>query len=87
MASSDRPDLVVSLPFLDYANGYIDTDGERLIKLQRKNDKYLMDRAKTMSDTVQKLIQQCHLFLRVQNLSDICNAAGTRVEKEYLNGR
>ena len=57
--------------FLDYADGYIDTDGERLIKLQRKNDKYLMDRSKTMSDTAQKLIQQCRLFLRVQNLSDI----------------
>ena len=73
--------------FMDYADRYIETEGERLIDEQRENNKFLIERATTMSKTAQDLIQQCRLFLRVQNLSDICNAAGTWVEKEYLVGK
>ena len=49
--------------FLDYADGYIETEGERLIDEQRENNKFLMERATTMSKTAQELIQQCRLFL------------------------
>ena len=62
-------------------------EGAKLIGEQRKKDKFLMGRVKKMTNTAQEYIQQCRLFLQVQNLSDIFNAAGNQVEKEYLKGK
>lgn len=72
--------------FLDESDGKIITDGERVIGNQRVRDINIMDQVDNLSSSDQDKVQECRLFLNVQCLSDICNAEGTTVIPQYLEG-
>ena len=69
------------------AGGEIETSGKRVIGVQRKNDRNLMEDLDSFSETQRIQIQQCRLYLCVQTLSDVCNAAGDRMIKEFYDGK
>jgi hypothetical protein len=57
--------------------------------LQRHNDQYIMDvviSSGKFKPAAIKKINYCRLYLNAVTLADICNAAGTHLNEEYLRG-
>ena len=72
--------------FLRQANGSIRIQDLHGVKLKRKNDAVLMDeclrREFTKNET--RRINNVRMYLRVETLSDICNASGTHIHESVF---
>ena len=70
--------------FLDMSDLQIQLDGIYTVKPRRQNDVVLMDQAAKWYSSPEMLdkINRMRLFLKVECLSDLCNAAGTHIESE-----
>ena len=72
--------------FLRKADGSIRIHGIRGIKKKRRNDVVLMDECLPLNLTPTEIrrINNVRLYLRVETLSDICNATGTEIHRSVF---
>jgi hypothetical protein len=70
--------------FLHHINAFI-VNTTKPAMMYHVNDSYLMDRPhlQTLSRKEQILINQCHLFLQVECISDITDATGTYIQEQW----
>jgi hypothetical protein len=67
----------------------IQVDYSSIYPLQRQHDAHLMDVFRercTFKPKELKSLNQCQLFLQVTVVSDICDASGRAISKEYFDG-
>ena len=69
--------------FLRCANGTLRIEGLQGINIKRENDSVLMDTClrRQFSETETRRINNVRIYLRVETLSDICNASGTHIHE------
>ena len=72
--------------FMHKCDSSLTTEDKRVFILQRNNDCFIMEAINNRSLTECELIQQCRKYLNVCLLSDICNAKGESLERQYYKG-
>ena len=76
--------------YLAACGSYFELDNDFVPPLQREHDAYLMEIAMasgkfTKAELV--ILNQCRIYLQVVTVSDICNAAGTKILPSFLKGK
>ena len=72
--------------FLRLANGSIRIQDLQGVKIKRKHDVIIMDEClrREFSTTETRRINNVRMYLRVETLSDICNASGTHIHESVF---